>query len=426
MGLAAGQEADTSGESAVSLAPELSLRLMERYDSNVMLQDEGAQAGYESFVTSVLPVLGGKLSATGETPYHVSLKYAPDFTFYHDLSRESYLRHIGLLDFDVSHGQLSVNGNVAAKYTDGTTDPPTWGTAAAPGAVPALGATEVRGRRRNMYFASQFTARQDLGKAFVRGVFDARIWDFMTEDQFPPELPNPTQEIIQNYYDRDDINGGVDLGVKLDPKLEIYAGYRLGHQDQEYRALPGYPLPSPYSNNSYSYANLYHRFPIGLKTTPSEWFRLAGEIGPSLHFFDASTIQPGTHTQQNYLYFLVRGEVQLATNTLFTVVSGQHLLPAAAGNGLFQNLTFTAAIKQRFSDRVNAAVSFDITDYDFDAEFTRWDRVYMPGAKLEYAFSKHFSAGLAYSYAWAVSLIPNTSNREYTRHLVGLSVSATY
>jgi hypothetical protein len=415
-----------AGAGTNSIQPVLSLDLGERFDSNVMLQNVGAQANQESLVTSVMPVVGGRWRGQGQTPYSVGLKYAPDFTFFHDLSRESYLRHIGIFDFDVKREGLAVNSMVSASYTDGSTEPPTWGTAADPGATPSLGAVEVRNRRRNMYFVSKLVGRQELGRTFLRGTFDARIWDFMTEDLFPPETPNPTQLTIQNYYDRSDINGGVDVGVKLEAKTELSVGYRLGHQDQEARALPPYPLPAPNSRNSYSYANLYHRFPIGLKTRPCSGFTLTGEVGPSVHFFDAASIKPGTHVQQDYLYFLASGAIQLATNTCFKVTGGQYLLPASAGNGVYQNLTATGTLEQKLSHKLRAAFLFGYTEYDFDAEFQRWDRVFVPEARVDYAFNPHLSAGLWYSYSWSLSLIPNTANREYTRNIVGIGLKATY
>ena len=395
-----------------TLVPVLSVRLSESYDSNVMQQDEGAQAGQESFVTSVLPVVGGKLKGQGETPYSVRLEYAPDFTFFHDLSRESYLRHIGLFDFDVKHKGFSADAQVRAQYTDGTTDPPVWGSVAAGDQVPSLGVTEVRGRRRNMYFASAFCAHQQVGKLDIRGVFDARIWDFMTEDTFVPGL------VIQNYYDRTDINGGVDLGIKLNPKVEPYVGYRIGHQDQEFRA------DAP----AYSYANNYDRFLVGLRTTPADWLSMKGEIGPSLHFFDASTLPPGTRTQQNYLYFLASATVRLATNTTFKVAAGQHLLPASAGNGVFQNLTASGALEHQFSPKWRGCVRFGFTDYDFDATFTRWDQRFIPEVNLQYAFNRHFSASAGYSYTWTANLVdvPNGSKRGYTRHIVGVAINASY
>jgi len=397
---------------AHSLVPLLSLDLTERYDGNVMLQDQGGQAGQDSFVTSVLPLVGGRMTGEGQAPYSVCLKYAPDFTFFHDLSRETYLRHIGLFDFDVKHKGFSADGVVRAQYTDGTTAPPIWGTTADGDQVPALGATEVRGRRRNMYFASKLCGHQQIGKFEVRGVFDARIWDFMTEDTFVPGL------VIQNYYDRSDISGGFDFGIKVHPSVEPSVGYRFGHQDQEYRAN----LPS------YSYANNYHRFLVGLSSKPVDWLALKGEIGPSIHFFDASTVPAGTETQQDYLYFLASATVQLATNTTFEVATGRHVLPASAGNGLFQNLTASGTLDHRFSPKWRGCFRFAFTDYDFNATFTRHDQRFIPEARLEYAFNKHFSAAAWYAYEWTTNLedVPNGSRREYTRHIAGIGIKATY
>jgi hypothetical protein len=394
------------------LSPILSLGLSERYDSNVMLQDQGAQANQDSFVTSVLPVVGGRLTGEGTTPYSVCLKYAPDFTFFHDLSRESYLRHIGLFDFDVTHKGFSADGDVRAQYTDGTTAPPVWGTTAEGDQVPSLGATEVRGRRRNMYFASGVCGRQEIGNTFVRGALDARIWDFMTEDTFVPGL------VIQNYYDRSDINGGVDFGGQVNRWVEPFIGYRIGHQDQEYRA----------NAPSYSYANTYHRFLVGLTSKPVDWLSLKGEIGPSIHFFDGSTLPAGTHTQQDYLYFLASATVELATNTTFKVAAGQHLLPASAGNGVFQNLTASGTLDHRFSSKWRGSFRFGFTDYDFNATFDRRDQRFLPEARLQYTFNQHLSAAAWYSYTWTSNLedVPNGSRREYTRHIAGIGIKATF
>jgi hypothetical protein len=393
--------------------PLLSVAINESYDNNVMLQDRGAQAGYESFVTSVLPVIGASVSRQGATAYSSGLRYQPDFSFYHELSRESYLRHVGLFDFGVTHQDFSAKAEVKMQYTDGSTEPPTWGTPAAPGAVPAFGATEVRNRRRNVYFVSGFDAREDLGRAFVRGAFDARIWDFMTEDLVPPSGSGYT---VQNYYDRNDLSGGVDFGVALKDAVEVYVGFRLGHQDQEYR------VTSP----SYSYQNTYYRATAGLTARASAWLSFSGEIGPSFHFFDAATIAPGTATQQDYLYFMASATIQIATNTSLKLTTGQYLIPASAGNGVYQNTAASGTLRHKFTSRLQASFTLAYAEYDFFAAFIRDDRRLAPALRLDYAFGKHLSLGGWYSYENAWSNIPDTSDRNYTHSIVGLGIQATY
>jgi hypothetical protein len=395
------------------LTPLLSVAINEYYDNNVMLQESGPQAGYESFVTSVLPVIGARYSMRGDSPYAVGLRYAPDFSFYHGFSQESYLRHVGLFDFAVEHEEFSAQADVRMQYTDGSTEPPIWGTSTEPGAVPAFGAVQVRNRRRNAYFASGVGARENLGRMFVRGAFDARIWDFMTEDLVPPAGSDTT---VQNYYDRNDLNGGVDFGVAVAAATEVYAGFRLGHQDQEFR------VTSP----SYSYQNTYYRATIGLTAKASTWLSFRGEIGPSFHFFDAATIAPGTATQQDYLYFLASATIQLATNTSLKLTTGQYLIPASAGNGVYQNTAASGTLRHKLTRRLQASVTFAYGEYDFFAAFTRDDRQVIPEVRLDYTFNNHLSLGGWYVYENAWSVIPNTSDRNYTHSIVGLGFQATY
>jgi hypothetical protein len=404
-------EVEVTGEKVHQVHPILSVTVSEDYDSNVMLQNEGAEAGQDSFVTSVLPVVGVRANGEGEIEYATSLKYAPDYTFFHDLSRESYLRHIGLFTLDVGYRGLDVKAGVKGLYTDGTTDPPVWGTTANGDQVPAQGVVEVRSRRRNMLFLSDFSARQQINRAFVRGVFDARIWDFMTDDTFAAGL------VIQNYYDRSDINGGADLGLRIEKLGEPYVGYRYGQQEREFQ--PDAPL--------LNYANTYHRFFVGITTEVADWFRLRGEIGPSLHSFDPATLPVGVSSEQDYLYFKAAATFKVATNTLFEVTGGQHLLPAASGPAVFQNLVTSGTLRHRFSSRWKGSLGIEFIQYDFFPAFRR-DQRFVPELVLEYAFSRHFSASAAYRYEAGINVldVPNGDKRDYDRHVVGIGINATY
>lgn len=393
------------------LKPILSATLTERYDSNVMLQNTGAESGNESFVTSVLPVLGARATGNGNTPYSVGLQYAPDFTFFHGLSRESYMRHVGRFDFDVNHKDFSANANVRGQFTDGSTENPVWGTPLNPGAVPALGATEVRNRRRNVFFVSKLEGRQNVGHAFFRGVFDARIWDFMTDNVIPP--PGFT---IQDYYDRNDLVGGLDIGYMKNENLDVYAGFRIGHQDQEYR------ITTP----SYSYANQYYRAIIGMSLKVQSWLTFSGEIGPSFHQFDSATIAPGDPDSMDFLYFTADATIRLATNTCIRLDVCQHLIPSGAGNGTFQNTTAAGTLDHKFNSHWSGALRLAYTEYDFFATFTRHDRRFIPQIRFNYALNQHLRFSAWYAYENAYSVLPNTSDRDYTRHVVGIGIKASY
>jgi hypothetical protein len=242
----------------------------------------------------------------------------------------------------------------------------------------------------------------------------------MLEDTFVQGL------LIQNYYDRSDINGGFDVGFKVHPKLEPYVGYRLGHQDQEFRAVPPYAPTAP----SYSYANQYQRFFVGASITPSSRVILSGEIGPSLHFFDRSTIQPqdAGHAERDYLYFLVNGTFQLASNTTLKVTGNQHLLPASAGNAVFQWPSAAGTLGHRFSSQWRGQFRFAYTEYDFDGGITRRDQVYVAEATVRYSVNRHMDIEAFDAYEWGANVldIPNGSKRDYDRNLVGVRLRASY
>jgi len=208
----------------------------------------------------------------------------------------------------------------------------------------------------------------------------------------------------------------LDIGHELGRDVEAYLGFRMGHQDQEYR------VTSP----SYSYQNTYFRGTVGLTAKASSWLSFSGEMGPSIHFFDASTIAPGTETQQDYLFFSAGATVRIATNTLLKLAASQYLLPASAGNGVYQNTSASGTLRHQFSRRLEGAFSLAYVEYDFFAAFTRDDRKLIPELRLDYSFTRHFRMSGWYTYENAWSIIPNTSDRNYTRSVVGVGIKAIY
>jgi hypothetical protein len=377
----------------------------ERFDNNILLKNTGEQPRVRSFVTSVAPVIGVELESNLQIPYSLEILYAPDFTFFHEDNEESYLRHTGILDFDLSRDRFTTSAEVSASYTDGSTLSPTWPSLVA---VPALGGTEVRNRRRNLVFRANADAQYDFDPVFVRGVFDARVWDFMTEKL---DLPG-----YQNYYDRNDLNGGLDLGIGLGSKMEGYVGGRAGYQDQQQRAF-GVP---------FTYQNRYVRALIGLKGAVTDWFNLDGEVGPSVHSFDPSTIPAGVSSEQTYLYFRATSTFVLGKNTTFKASGGQHILPGSGGPSPFQNLTASGLLMHKFTPNWRGAVTFKYTDYFFQPPARRHDRVYAPGARLEYQVNTHLSLAAWYTYQLAESVIPDRDFRGYNRQIGGLSITAEY
>lgn len=389
------------------LKPTLSVTVSERYDSNVMLQNEGPLARIESFVTSVQPVLGFDWQVPGVSGLKLGLQYAPEFTFFHQFDQESYLRQNGVLKVGFKDDNFVATAQAKAQYTDGNTDGPIWGTVDDPGVIPALGAPEVRYRRRNFYWQSPLDARYDLQQGFARGVFEARVWDIMTDFKIIPG------SVSQNYVDRTDVNGGGDLGVKLGGGYELAAGYRFGHQDQE--QLPvGLP---------YTYQNDYHRVLGGLSASPVKWLKLSGEAGPSFHQFNPESIAPDTDPNATLLYFQANTAFALSKTTSLKGTAYQYLLPSTAGRANFQNVRATGTLEQRITTDLHGSLRFDMQEYNFIRGLNLRDQVYNVEARLEYAFNRHLSVAAWYAHEWADNIDPGIIAREYDRHIVGTGVT---
>jgi hypothetical protein len=219
----------------------------------------------------------------------------------------------------------------------------------------------------------------------------------------------------QNFADRGDLNGGLDAGLRLPAGVELLAGYRGGRQEQA-----SFPF-----GTSYSFANTYQRVLAVVSTRPCRAVELSGEIGPSFHEFEARRLPPGRPDHEELLYFRGNGTLTLTTNSVVKFSGSQSLLPSASGRAAYQNIAFGAGWEHRWGRRLTSAVRFELAEYDFLATSARRDRVYTPSLRLNYEFNRHCSANVFASHAWADSLVPGTSHREYRRNVYGVGLKWT-
>lgn len=397
-----------AAEGAGAWKPRLSAAVSERFDSNIMLQNEGALARIESWVTSVQPVIGAAGPVTANSPLNLDFRYAPDFTFFHERDEESYLRHTGRAEARYQQAPLLATARLRGQYTDGSTEGPVWGTPDTPGSIPALGAAEVRYRRRNLLANAGFDLRYDFERSFCRGVFDGRWWDIMTDFK---STPGYTQ---QNYVDRSDVNGGLDAGLHWAGGWEVAAGWRYGHQYQQ-------QLPE---GSPYTYDNDYQRIVGSLGASPWRWFRFSGEAGPSLHRFDPDHIPAGEDVDETLLYGQGRLSFTPVRDTSLSASASENLLPSTSGRSAFQNLRVAAALDQRITRSLRGSLRFELQEYDFVRGQPYRDDVYQFETRLECAVNPHLSLAAWFMVEWAENFDPGVPGREYDRQVVGLAVTA--
>ena len=133
----------------------------------------------------------------------------------------------GTLNLDGALEHLLEIAN-AATYIQGSTQGPTF---ARPDDVPAIGGIPLRDRRAAFIFRNSFRLTQTVGDWFFRPVASSYVHDFKTDQRYQTTAEKAMFS-YENYVDRQDVNGGLDIGYKAIKGTYLVAGYRYGRQDQ--------------------------------------------------------------------------------------------------------------------------------------------------------------------------------------------------
>jgi len=308
----------------------------------------------------------------------------------------------------------------ALTYIDGNHLSPTFGR---PQDLPAIGGAWLRDRRDATVYRGSFKLTYPVGQFFVRPVGTAYVHDFRTLQR-----PSTNPDVYENYVDRQDVNGGVDIGYDAGKKTFLIAGYRYGQQDQ-YKLLD---VDSHYDSS-------YHRVLFGVEGAPANWLKLSLLGGPDFrswvsgtaagfdrntmfYWIDASlTLLP---TARDSIVLLNRRFLQPAFGTVFT--------GGAAKFALYEDISYSAAWKHKFNDHWAGSAGFQFYQGDYLLPTVREDWIYTPSVALAYTHDKHLSAELTYSYDWVENRVPISAaapyaeGREFTRHIVSLGVKYTF
>ena len=272
-------------------ATAASVALKESFDSNVYLQDltpnpasvaSAAVAGFNavpakkgSLVSSVLPRFG--LDYKPGEVFYASAIYAPELTYYSSASSENYVAQRGTLNLGGKIKEVSWDLLNTASFIDGNELGPTFGR---PGEVPAIGGIPLRDRREAFIFRNGFKLTYPIGAFFLRPVATTYFNDFQTEQHASPKT---APWVYENYIDRNEVVGGLDVGYKVAEKTHVVLGYRYGAQDQG--NLLG--KNSPYDNS-------FQRILVGVEGSPAEWLKLAVMVGPDIRDLPARPSRDST------------------------------------------------------------------------------------------------------------------------------------
>jgi hypothetical protein len=371
--------------------------LKETVDGNVFLQDIGNAAHQRSLVTSA--TLGIGLGYQRTPAFKATFTYTPEMVRYHSYDSENYVAHRAAFNFN------GLSGNTAWEFTnaliriDGSDQGPIFDLVSLCD-IPALGGIPLRDRRDAMVLRNGFKLTQTMGRWFLRPVFTSYVHDFRTEQR----VRSGAFAGYENYVDRYELNGGVDLGYGIGKKTWVVLGHRYGHQEQG--RLLG--VESPYSNS-------YNRVLLGLEGAPANWLRLSVQAGPDLRRFKK---QPAGFDRDELLWFINTSLSWLPNKRdTLTATLTRYQQPAFSSQSVYEDIVYDLTWKRQCTKRLSTTAGFRIYGGDWQAPVNREDWIYTPSASLSYTLHKYVTAEVAYSHDSVESMVPNTRGREFTRHL---------
>ncbi len=402
----------------------------EAFDSNVYIQDAapsnhvpGAVAAKNgSAVTTVSPRVF--VDYTACSAFKATLSYTPDFTWYHDAHSEDNYTHRFGANLGGTIDQAVWDLQNTFTYIDGSNEGPVFGL---PGDIPAIGGIPLRDRRAAFIYRSGFKATEMVGKWMIRPVASAYVHDFKTGLLGDTTVRDPLGRAVgvyEDYIDRQDINGGLDIGYEAAKNLRVVLGYRYGRQDQFKGPSGGLIMNSPYGNT-------YQRILAGVEGAPLDWLKLAVLIGPDIRQFDNKI--HGFDGNETLCYVDASITVLPTKQDSVTLSNKRYEQPAFSSFSMSEDITYDLTWRHKFSDHWAGNAGFRLYAGDWQQPVNRDDWIYTPSLGATYTHDKHLSVELAYSYDWVENQVSTKATgatyadgREFTRHLVSLAVKYAF
>ncbi len=381
-----------------------SLSVKETYDDNVLLQGKSDLADKSSMVSSFTPSLA--LEYKKAATLKATLSYAPEFSYYHSASSENNIAHRGAFNIGGKVGQTAWEVNNSIVGIDGDGQGVTFLTEQG-GDIPAIGGVPLRDRRDATIFRNSAKITKTAGSWLIRPVITSYAHDFRTLQS--------SNKSYENYIDRSDVNGGLDVGAEVLSKTWMVLGYRYGQQHQGDRL----GVASPYSSH-------YHRILAGVEGTPTDWLKLNVQAGPDLRSFDEASIPTAFEKAELLWYVDASATLALGKRDSVTLLITRYEQPAFASHSIYEDVVYSANWKHQVTDELNAALGMKCYQGEWQAPVMRDDWIYTPSAGLVYTFNKHFIADISYSHDEAKSGIPGKSGREFARNLIALGTKYTF
>ena len=382
---------------------DLSLGVKESYDDNLLLVSGNGLTPVSSWVTTVSPKIGfnfAPLLGDQKALQTLSLVYSPDFNVYHAAPSQSYDAHKIGDTIKGQSGDFSYSLDNVFLFNDGNHQAEIYGPAGGAGGN-ALDqfrnnyAHQVpRERLAQTQDRANVVLQYDWDKAFVRPV--ATLLDYNMHTAWHNTGAAPWVG-YQNYVDRYDVNGGVDVGYKLTPKLAATLGYRYGGNYQQ-------QLPAAITSDNHYSSSTYQRVLLGLEGKPWSWLNMKLAGGPDFRNYNYMTPIADHHPVKYYGEAVLTAKLTPSQTLTFNYrqwqwVSGSGRVPYFDSTyALTYHWNATRQLGLDLGGKVLEADHTEGNDNAGTAPSLRDDMEYEISTGVSYAFTTHLSANLAYTY----------------------------
>jgi len=353
-----------------------------------------AEKNHGSFFEMLTPKVAAdfaKLLGGDNLVQTLTFSYAPDFVAYDDAPSEDYIAHrlaatIVLkchdLAFALDEGFTDIEGRkYAATY---------------PGKYfSSYGHGFVRERRDQFQDRTTATLTYDQESWFFRPTASLLGYDLHTD-----LIAIPSSSVnygYLNYVDRSDLNGGADLGYKLNKDLAVTLGYRAGEQYQQ--RLPF--AIDPYGQTS---DNDYQRVLLGIEGKLTSWLSGKLQAGPDFRSYDAAA----PVREHDPVTFYGEGVLTAIASAYDTIAFNYRQWRWVSSTGCvpYNDNTFGLTYKHQFTDRLMGRLGFCVQSSDYNVGEVisatpipnyRNDWMYTAAAGVQYALTSRITLDLAYA-----------------------------
>jgi len=396
---------------------QLSLELKESYDDNLLgVSGDGMPKSY-SWITTITPKIGIDIAPliTDQRVLQVLfLNYEPAFGAYSQASEETNIAHRILNKIKAKSENLSFSLDNSIAYIDGSSVAPIY---SAPDNVRSCYAHALPRERRDQYQErTKIDIQLDLDPFFVRPTGSLQYWDMFTDQR--------ATSGYQNWVDRYDMNGGVDLGRKINSQLAIFMGYRYGRQYQ-----------ATVINSDYSSTNDYHRTLAGIEGKLFNWLTLSLLGGPEFREYEDTAPVNDKNQVNFYGESSLTGELS-KQDTVVIKYKGTRWISSTG-----QVPTYDSSVDLGYRRKFDAASSWNLNCQIKNADYTvgnlnsgsaaslRNDWLYTLSTGLSHDFNAHIGVNISLAANLGRNEqdgISNANYREFDEYLTSVGIFSKF